>query len=578
MPKRWWASITSKPLFMSVAESIVMRPPMSHVGCASASRGVISARSTRPRNGPPEAVTTRRSTVPGSAASISWYRAECSLSTGSRRAPVASASAMTSSPPTTRLSLLARATSIPSVSATIVGPSPAVPTIPFSTRSAPDEAISSRTPSSPAYTGSPCWPRASAAASGSAIATACTPCSRACSRARSHRAPAARPAISRVSERAMTSSACSPIDPVQPRIRTRLGIESSVGSGEGRSARVVYRPPPPLPSRVALDQDARELRPVAKRALRDSGLAGRLLDSGSGHGRSAGKLSLQPGGSGLQCRAVANFGGVGARTQPTGLSGKVSSARPGALVEEAARERVEVDVERVRLGDQAALMLGYVDCARPALADVPPLVDDVGQPERHPHEDGRFVEPLGDPDKLELAEVGLGAIQRAGWQLAERRDTPVQEPRGEIANLRRAAIDGLLERVGSDLPGPLVPGRALHVGVVMREHTLERIAEDRDVAGIAWEVSPKEAVGDVPDRHAAMEGSAARNPGNRLLGVTQVVAGIHQGPARMGLREHGLDRSTRRLRDVHEGDQGLCRRYELVPRLRNPDQASTLAR
>ena len=36
-PNRWCASISSSPLFISVAESIVILPPMSHVGCASAS-------------------------------------------------------------------------------------------------------------------------------------------------------------------------------------------------------------------------------------------------------------------------------------------------------------------------------------------------------------------------------------------------------------------------------------------------------------------------------------------------------------------------------------------------------------
>ena len=89
----------------------------------------------RPRNGPPEAVSTSRSTVPGGSAPISWKSAECSESTGMILAPVASASAVTSSPPITRLSLLARARSMPSVSATIVGPSPAAPTTAFSTRS-----------------------------------------------------------------------------------------------------------------------------------------------------------------------------------------------------------------------------------------------------------------------------------------------------------------------------------------------------------------------------------------------------------------------------------------------------------
>ena len=53
-------------------------------------------------------------------------------------APVASASAVTSSPPTTSDSLLASARSIPSPSVATVGPSPAEPTSALSTRSAPD--------------------------------------------------------------------------------------------------------------------------------------------------------------------------------------------------------------------------------------------------------------------------------------------------------------------------------------------------------------------------------------------------------------------------------------------------------
>ena len=36
-PKRWWASISSSPLFIRVAESMVIFPPMSQVGWASAS-------------------------------------------------------------------------------------------------------------------------------------------------------------------------------------------------------------------------------------------------------------------------------------------------------------------------------------------------------------------------------------------------------------------------------------------------------------------------------------------------------------------------------------------------------------
>src|SRR3954451_13007934 len=222
VPKRWWASIISKPLFISVAESMVMRPPMSHVGCASASSGVIPDRSVRPRKGPPDAVRTSRSTVPGRSAFTSWKRAECSESTGMIRVSVASARAVTSSPPTTRLSLFASASSIPSVSATIVGPSPADPTIPFSTRSAPDAAISSRMPSSPVRTRPFHACDAAAAASGSARAIAGTPWSRACSVRRSHWRPAASPMTDSSSEAATTSSACSPMEPVAPRMTSFL--------------------------------------------------------------------------------------------------------------------------------------------------------------------------------------------------------------------------------------------------------------------------------------------------------------------------------------------------------------------
>ena len=69
------------------------------------------------------------STTPGGSPVSRWWIAVCSESIGISRAPVASASAVTSSPPTTSDSLLASATSIPSVSATIVGPRPAEPTM-----------------------------------------------------------------------------------------------------------------------------------------------------------------------------------------------------------------------------------------------------------------------------------------------------------------------------------------------------------------------------------------------------------------------------------------------------------------
>ena len=59
-PNHFDASITSRPLFISVAESIVFLTPMRHVGCAARprpSRAAIASRGAD-QNGPPDAVTT----------------------------------------------------------------------------------------------------------------------------------------------------------------------------------------------------------------------------------------------------------------------------------------------------------------------------------------------------------------------------------------------------------------------------------------------------------------------------------------------------------------------------------------
>src|SRR5256885_15927518 len=58
------ASITSNPLFIKVAESMVIRRPIFHVGCAKACSTVIEENSDLGvfRNGPPEAVNQMRST------------------------------------------------------------------------------------------------------------------------------------------------------------------------------------------------------------------------------------------------------------------------------------------------------------------------------------------------------------------------------------------------------------------------------------------------------------------------------------------------------------------------------------
>ena len=64
MPKSSWASITSRPLFMRVDESMVILGPIDHVGWASASATVTapSRSAGQPRNGPPDAVSSSRAT------------------------------------------------------------------------------------------------------------------------------------------------------------------------------------------------------------------------------------------------------------------------------------------------------------------------------------------------------------------------------------------------------------------------------------------------------------------------------------------------------------------------------------
>src|SRR3954470_7612965 len=224
VPNRWWASISSRPLFISVAESIVILPPIVQVGCLRASSTVTCSRSRRPRNGPPLAVMISLSTTPGGSPVSRWCSAVCSESIGTSCAPVASASAVTSSPPTTSDSLFASATSMPSVSATIVGPRPAEPTIALSTRSAPDSATSCTRPSDPPSTSPPVHASAArAAALRSPSAIRGTPCARACLTSVSGSAPPGSPHRSnRSPARATTSSACVPIDPVEPRMRSRF--------------------------------------------------------------------------------------------------------------------------------------------------------------------------------------------------------------------------------------------------------------------------------------------------------------------------------------------------------------------
>ena len=59
-PNSQCASMTSRPLFIIVAESTDIFRPITHFGCAQAWSGVMSCSvdGSRVRNGPPEAVSS----------------------------------------------------------------------------------------------------------------------------------------------------------------------------------------------------------------------------------------------------------------------------------------------------------------------------------------------------------------------------------------------------------------------------------------------------------------------------------------------------------------------------------------
>ena len=163
------------------------------------------------------------------------------------RAPVASARALTSSPPTTRLSLLARARSMPSPSVAIVGPSPAEPDqgvqheLAVARGDQLHEALRAAEHLTVRST-----PRRRAPPRPRPPARSCsTPCARACSSSGSQLEPAASPTTSSWSLRSITSSAWVPIDPVDPMmaiLRTRMSLGGRpLPSGIGLAGRQIRR-------------------------------------------------------------------------------------------------------------------------------------------------------------------------------------------------------------------------------------------------------------------------------------------------------------------------------------------------
>src|ERR1700686_5851598 len=96
--------MTSRPLFINVAESIVTLGPMVQLGCRKACSGVAALISAAVlvRNGPPEAVRITRRTSWRRPALMAWNNALCSESTGSTVAPQAAARRMNRAPAQTR--------------------------------------------------------------------------------------------------------------------------------------------------------------------------------------------------------------------------------------------------------------------------------------------------------------------------------------------------------------------------------------------------------------------------------------------------------------------------------------------
>ena len=117
--KRRQASMISKPLFIMVAESMVMRWPITQVGCLSACAGVMCSNSAAgvERKGPPDAVSQICLTSEGLPPRRHWWTALCSESMGSSATLCLRAAARMSSPAATRHSLFARPIVLPAQTA-----------------------------------------------------------------------------------------------------------------------------------------------------------------------------------------------------------------------------------------------------------------------------------------------------------------------------------------------------------------------------------------------------------------------------------------------------------------------------
>ena len=149
--------MTSNPLFIIVAESMVIFFPISQLGWFKASSMVISTNVliALALNGPPLPVKIILRTSSNDSPAKHCQMAECSLSTGKRRAPVFSIVLVIISPAITKLSLFDKATSTQARTASRVGSIPKAPTKPFSISSTSFLPANSISPSRPERTSMP---------------------------------------------------------------------------------------------------------------------------------------------------------------------------------------------------------------------------------------------------------------------------------------------------------------------------------------------------------------------------------------------------------------------------------------
>src|SRR6266568_8826933 len=213
-PNRWCASITSRPLFIRVAESTVTLGPIDHRGWFNACSTVTWSRSRSgwDQKGPPLAVMISRRTRSSRSPHRHCQMALCSESMG--RIPRAPAAFITNAPAITSTSFVARAISFSAVSAAMVGASARAPGMAITTRSHRGSVTIAFTRTS--KSGSPACPWMTYSAFRLAdLLPSVSPNSR-----------------SRSGLRSITSSVCWPMEPVAPRMATLRGRATSVDQVE----------------------------------------------------------------------------------------------------------------------------------------------------------------------------------------------------------------------------------------------------------------------------------------------------------------------------------------------------------